>query len=95
MEELERPAIEQLIYLYTKFLDEGLSQEVVSKAKEIYNELVPANTLLSPTVNHAVGKLFSIGYPNIDSNRSIPTRDEVKVIIENLKKRKQELEKEQ
>jgi len=95
MKELEKPAIEQLIYVYMKFLDEGLSQKVINKAKEIYDELTPGNTLLSPIVNHAVGKLFSIGYPNVDPNRPIPTKDEAKDIIEDLKKRKQELEKEQ
>ena len=92
MKELERSTIEQLIFVYMKFLDEGLSQDVINKAKEIYDELIPANILLSPTVNYAVGKLFSISYPNTDLNRKIPTKEEVKEILEKLKKRKQNLE---
>ncbi len=91
MKELEKPAIEQLIFVYTRFLEDGLSQDIINKAKEIYDELIPANTLLSPTVNYAVGKLFSISYPNTDTNRKIPTKEEVKEILEKLKKRLRDL----
>ncbi len=92
MKELEKPAIEQLMYIYRSFLDKGLIEELVSKAKDLYDELSVGNTLLSNIVNTAVESLFPIAYPNADPNRTVPTREEVKEIIEKLKKRKQELE---
>ena len=51
MKELDKPVIEQLMYVYEKFLDEGLSEDVSREARELYNELSPAYTLLDKVVN--------------------------------------------
>ena len=93
MKELELGAIDQLIRLFRDFSDRGLVKDIIKRAKSLYNELSPGHTLLSNVVNSSVEELFPIGYPDVDPDREIPTRKEAKEIIEDLKKRKQELEK--
>ncbi|MEM2121051.1 MAG: hypothetical protein QXU20_00095 [Candidatus Woesearchaeota archaeon] len=95
MKELELSAIKELIQIYEFFLMNGLNKNTSKKARAIYNKLTPGNTLLSESVNIAVGKLFALAYPNKDPNLKMLKNGEVKKIILNLKKRKQELENEQ
>ncbi len=92
MKELELIAIRELINVYSTLKEMGLTEDITNKAKSIYNHLIPANTLLSNIVNSAVGRLFSVAYPNVDPDRMVPTKEEVEEIIKKLKKRKQELE---
>ena len=90
---MELGAIEELVIIYSELYEKGITKDITKKAKCIYNELIPGHTLLSEVVNSAVGKLFSVAYPNVDPDRKIPSNEEIKKIISNLNKLKQELEK--
>ena len=93
MKEMELGGIKELINIYETLYNSGLTEYLSEKAKSIYNELTPGHTLLSKDVNSAVGKLFSVAYPNVDRDRKIPTKKDIIEILITLKKRKQELEK--
>ena len=92
MKEMELLAVERLIVVYSDLYKKGITKEITEKAKYAYNEWTSGHTLLSDTVNYAVSKLFSVAYPNLDPDRKTPSKEEIQLIISNLKKRKDELE---
>ncbi|MEK6874312.1 MAG: hypothetical protein AABX52_01025 [Nanoarchaeota archaeon] len=93
MKEIELNALKDLIGVYTHYLDSGLSTELINKAKEVYDEYHPMNTLLTQDINIAVGKLFPLAYPDAGSGVQNPTKEEVIKMLSNLTKYKHELEK--
>jgi hypothetical protein len=93
MKELELLAIERLIIVYSELNRTGITSELTKKTELVYLELTPGSTLLSDPINSAVGKLFSVAYPNIDQGRKVPSKEEIKEIILSLRTRMKELEK--
>jgi len=93
MKELEWKALVDLINIYTELNNKGLNKNTQEKARLVYDEYHPGHTILSEIVNEIVGKLFLIGYPNIDPNVKIPSQKEIKKIIQKLNELKKELEK--
>lgn len=93
MKEFELFIIDRLIEILSAFCREGLTKEVIEKAKSLYDSFSSAGPLMSSFVDNRVEGLFPLGYPNIDQNGRIPTKKEIEKIIQMLTKRKQELEK--
>ena len=91
MKELERMAINELIKVYESYISKKeVDKELEENAKRVYNEYIPGFRFLRSTINEVVGGLFSLAYPNVDPERKVPTREEAKKILENLKKLKKE-----
>lgn len=80
MKELEKKAVQDLLDLFTKFQRTGLTKELSLDSKKVYDELIPANTLLSKDINFVVVKLFSLAYPNVDESNKINEEEVSKII---------------
>ena len=86
MKEFELMVNKKLISLYMRLYTEGVTDEIRVIAKKTYDEAIPGNQMLGELTNNAVGKLFSIAYPNVDKDRKVPSKEEIKYIIHNLEK---------
>ena len=84
MKELEQKAIRELIDVYNIYILTGINKKLTDKAKFVYNEYIPANTLLGEKVMEAVGKLFPIAYPNVGSGLKPLLKKEARNIIKKL-----------
>jgi hypothetical protein len=93
MLELELDAIEKLLMLYSELYKKPISSQISHIARDIYNNLIPANTMLSDDVNFAVNRLFSVAYPDVDPDRTVPSKEEILQILQNLRKLKLSLER--
>ncbi len=92
MKELESYVIEMLVEVYAELYKYGITKEISNRAKVVYNEFIPADTLLSHVVMSAILQLFAIAYPGSDPDAKVPSQDRIEKIIKDLKEYKQNLE---
>lgn len=85
MKNLEQQAIKDLIDVYTLFLEFGRVKKVSETAKIVYNNYIPAKTLISKKIMSFVSKLFPLAYPDADSNLEVITVKDAKFILAELK----------
>ena len=85
MEAIEEKARKDAKEIYSKYLLEGLTDEISKEAKKVYDEYLPVNSLLSETINKIIGKLFPLAYKNTNSKTKLPTKEEIKEILQLLK----------
>ena len=91
MKELEIEIINELITFYTNYITKGINNKLKEEAREIESRYLNTSSLVSNIVTQAIGRLVDFYAP---TGIKIPTKDEAKGIIEDLKKRKEELENE-
>lgn len=93
MKELERQAINDLIRVYGLIVEFEDLKKVSDEARFIYNNYIPAKTVISEKIMIYVSTLFTVAYPNSESNLNLLTVDEAKNILEELKQLNKTLEK--
>jgi hypothetical protein len=89
MKELEKQATKTLIEFFELYIEKGLTEEVKSKAKKLY-DATPSSALVRESILGFFGSLFPLGYTK--SNIKKPTQEEAKEILAKLKKLKEKLE---
>ena len=95
MKELEKMAIEELLKVYTSYIRKKIpDRELEEAAKRVYNEYTPGFRFLRSDINDAVAQLFSLGYPDADRERKVPTMREAKERVKKLKELKKEFDTE-
>ena len=90
MNSLEYGLVNKLIEVYSLFLKEKLK---TSFAAEVYNSYLTISPLVSYLTLNAHSALFTVAYPKVKSQVKPLTKQEAKEILEKLKAKKKELEK--
>ncbi len=93
MKEIENKILHEPITIYEEYLLNGLTSDVIEKAKKIYDGYDTATPLINKEVSKELEGLFPVAYPNSGSGDKKPTQEEAKEILSKLKKLKEELEK--
>lgn len=89
MKELEIKVINDLISFYSEYIVSGVNDKLKKKAMEVESRYLNTSTLVSDVVTQALGRLVDF-YADIGIKPL--TKSEARQILENLKKRKQELQ---
>ncbi|MEM5777914.1 MAG: hypothetical protein QXJ06_05775 [Candidatus Aenigmatarchaeota archaeon] len=89
MKELEMDMVEDLIYIFKSYINEGLTEKIKKDAKLIQSKYLNTSPLVSLDLTNANGKLTYF-YANIEPGPI--NKDEAKRIIKHLEKIKKRLD---
>jgi len=84
--ELNRKAAVDIISAFEAFVESGINEDNSKLAEYAYLKYFPSVSFLSDYVYEAKLKLFPIAYPNAEVSVSIPTSEEARNIISELKR---------